>query len=896
MNMISTGAFLSEMDASNKQPTIAEKFAAVWEKKNAKAARAGGVSLMALSLAACGGSSSTTTTTSTDTSTDTTTTVTPVSLAATTSADSLVGTAGDDSFRGVVDDNTATNNTLSASDSITGGAGTDTLTVVFDVSAAAVALPAAEISGVENLVVRNISTKTATINLGNMTGEESINIDRSTSQVDVTAIGAGTGVTITGDGTATNGAVNLTYGATVTSNSLTIDGDTTGGAVAITSAKATSLTVDSTGGTNVLTSLAVGAITEDVTINATTNLDFGTGISNIVAATGNTITVSGAATLVDLDTLDADVDTVDASGMTAGGVRFDTPSTTLSFTGGDGADTVNIGTVALGSTASIDGGAGTDTLIITDDTNYTSAIARVSNFEVISLSGSGAVYNMGLISGETAVKLDSTGAITISNIANDLPITVVNSVTGALTATGSNTSGSSDAMTITIDDEDTTAAAITIGAITAAGIETLNLVTSDAMAAGTAHVVSALTGSTAVTTIDVSGTSDLTLTDISVAANSTNGNVHVDATGFAKRLIVNEIDAGDDITGGSGNDTVSSAHTDFGSGTAIHLGAGDDTITYEGSGSTVSDIDFANVTGVENLVVTSATTTSVTLAGYANSAIASVTGNMDVTAASLTTGGTIDASGLAAGNGVDIAVTLTIGTGANGTEALSLTGSSANDTIAVTLDGSADTGDDNTSTAINGGNGIDTISYTISTASNSDIMTITSSASTVANADIITGFNTGTDFFTYTGLTNGGYSAAAAATIQTAGSTLAAGISSLATSNYIITTDIADTAAGNTSGTAFTALLSSTAATLADNYAALEAQLVATGGIFASAITGLDAALTASEAATITIDNGTGSVIMRFTNDTATGNTVTAAELDLIAVITDEVLAIADIV
>jgi len=57
MNMISTGAFLPEMDASNKQETTAEKFARVWEKKNAKAARAGGVSLMALSLAACGGSS-----------------------------------------------------------------------------------------------------------------------------------------------------------------------------------------------------------------------------------------------------------------------------------------------------------------------------------------------------------------------------------------------------------------------------------------------------------------------------------------------------------------------------------------------------------------------------------------------------------------------------------------------------------------------------------------------------------------------------------------------------------------------------------------------------------------------------------------------------------------------
>ena len=36
MNMISTGAFQTEMDASNKQSTIAKKFAAVWEKKMQK--------------------------------------------------------------------------------------------------------------------------------------------------------------------------------------------------------------------------------------------------------------------------------------------------------------------------------------------------------------------------------------------------------------------------------------------------------------------------------------------------------------------------------------------------------------------------------------------------------------------------------------------------------------------------------------------------------------------------------------------------------------------------------------------------------------------------------------------------------------------------------------------
>jgi hypothetical protein len=56
MNMISTGAFIDEMDASSKQDTLVSKLVSAWEKKNSKTARAGGVSLMALSLAACGSS------------------------------------------------------------------------------------------------------------------------------------------------------------------------------------------------------------------------------------------------------------------------------------------------------------------------------------------------------------------------------------------------------------------------------------------------------------------------------------------------------------------------------------------------------------------------------------------------------------------------------------------------------------------------------------------------------------------------------------------------------------------------------------------------------------------------------------------------------------------------
>jgi Ca2+-binding RTX toxin-like protein len=53
MNMVSI-AFPIEVNASAKQNQLVKKFTSVWEKKNSKAAHAGGISLMALSLAACG--------------------------------------------------------------------------------------------------------------------------------------------------------------------------------------------------------------------------------------------------------------------------------------------------------------------------------------------------------------------------------------------------------------------------------------------------------------------------------------------------------------------------------------------------------------------------------------------------------------------------------------------------------------------------------------------------------------------------------------------------------------------------------------------------------------------------------------------------------------------------
>jgi len=199
MNMISTGAFRNEMNASNGQNTLAEKFAAVWEKKNAKAARAGGVSLMALSLAACGSDSTTTTaTTTTDTTTTDTTTTTTVtgqtySLTGAAAGDDLVGTDGDDTF------NALTTARLQDADSINGGAGSDTLTAYLN---STTAHDGASIQSVETLTYTLLAD--STINGTMVSGATTVNVSGgflltySAAEAEVFNVsGASTGLTVT---------------------------------------------------------------------------------------------------------------------------------------------------------------------------------------------------------------------------------------------------------------------------------------------------------------------------------------------------------------------------------------------------------------------------------------------------------------------------------------------------------------------------------------------------------------------------------------------------------------------------------------------------------------------------------------------------------------------------
>jgi hypothetical protein len=331
MNMISTGAFQTEMDASNNQPTLAEKFAAVWEKKNAKAARAGGVSLMALSLAACGSDDATTTTattatTDTTTTTATTTTTTPAgeafTLTTVAAGDQFALTAGDDTVTG-----TAT--TYNAADTVLDVTSTD--------------------ADVMNLTIGGDLTATPTI-----TNIETINVTHSgftagatnptKLDVDVASITGATTFNFTIDATTSVNEIeldNLATGQTVVSTAATTDLDAIDNDAAITvnttAASATSTSTIEVTSAGALTSLTVTEGAGHVDLDVTTaDLDGTLTVTSAqdadIAADAATSATADAAN----DLLDAATSVTITAGREIDGVDMDAATTvTLSAAGID---------------------------------------------------------------------------------------------------------------------------------------------------------------------------------------------------------------------------------------------------------------------------------------------------------------------------------------------------------------------------------------------------------------------------------------------------------------------------------------------------------------------------------------------------------------------------------
>lgn len=631
MNMISTGSFLTEMDATEKPETLAEKFARVWEKKNAKAARAGGVSLMALSLAACGSSSDDADADAGagagDGAGDAPAAVTPISMSLNTTVDDVTGTTGDDTVRAVVDADTAGNDTLNTADVIALGAGSDTLDITFEV-AATTAMPSATITGVENFVLTNVSGNALTASFAAIAGEESITNDMSTSDVTLTNLADGTSVTVNGNGAVTNADTAAGWVADVTAATVNITGGVTAGAITVTGADLLTETYTSSGAANVTGAITSAATTTDVVINASSNLQ-----ATITGTAVDTLTISGAGN-VDLNggTLDATIETV-AAGASTGDVDIilgnvagvadvagvDVADVTVTTGSGDddvdmsnvvtamemtvstgaGDDTITIGSALVDAAAdgsrvadSIDGGAGTDILSMVSATaNAHAAITSISGIEEITISDTLAhsFTTANFQAGITTVNLaGGTGTLTLDAGANTVNLT--DQLAGG--ALGLTDTGTATTDSVTVVNEDAAADAFNGQAITSTGFETVNIVTTGTGAA-TAQSVGAIaitadTGGTG--TVNISGTNRIDL-DGDITADVLNlsgltaqaaGTATADMTG---QNLIATAGGTATITGSAGDDVLIGDADDT---TNIDGGAGDDDITGGSDAETIA--------------------------------------------------------------------------------------------------------------------------------------------------------------------------------------------------------------------------------------------------------------------------------------------------------------------
>jgi hypothetical protein len=693
---------------------------------------------------------------------------------------------------------------LSVADIVNGGAGTDVMNVTITGGNAGTTFAPAAISGIETLNIRNVSGLTNSLDASTIAGLTSVNADRATSTVTVTNLAAGASAAVIGNGTVVNGAFNAGYAAAVTAATLNFTGGTVSDAagasdVGVTGAALTSVVINSTGAANKIDDVSVANTVKSVTIDAATDLSIGvvaggTGLSGFAA--GTAITVKGAAALVDMsgDAVAANVVTIDASTFT-GGVKVGALNAGItSFKGGAGADQVTTAALTTTTAGVIDGGAGTaDLLNVAAGTDVDTAAeaALYTNFEVLRNSGT-TDLDVSLVSGITSIQLSNAGAGATKMTAAQAAAITNRADNATNTFSLTTATGTSDVMSVTLQNSTATASADLTGA-TVDGFETLNVVSSS----GTSADINALGFASAanLTTLTISGAKPISVTTTNIvkaAAINASAVTYAGstATDFALTITGNLV-KGSSVTGsaaadsltttaaitgtsgdfvtydaGSGNDALSSTvaainNTSGANGSVkIEGGAGTDTLTLtDAGGLTLVDANVQFVTGVEKITYAVANQAiSITSGGFfdTNFKTAGVTltlgdaMNAQVNTVDLTsfsgaatvaltaTAATTQAQTITTGSGADTVTLLAAGT----TSAAHVISTGAgNDTINVTVAGATVT---TGTVTINGGAGKDTITITGETGANADaavnqIVKVQEGHSTVADFDVITG-------------------------------------------------------------------------------------------------------------------------------------------------------------
>jgi hypothetical protein len=453
MNMISTGAFLPETDASTKQSELVKKLTAAWEKKNSKTARAGGASLMALSLAACGGEDNTPFSAA-DVSAAETAAAAAATTAALTGADGTVYASVD---AAVTSNDTAIADAATAAVDIT----TDNQAAI-DAAVAAVDLTTDNAAAIDAAVAAD----TAFASLADLVAAyDSLAAPAGTSL----ALTSSVDVMTAGDGDDTISGTSGTYAAadiiTDTGGTDTLNLSLTGNAAAATVVGIENINMNFTtfaeptadltnvkNGTVTVTQSQAGGSTA-ATVSGAGNLTVtaGSGVSGtftITQADGSNLTIDAgtAATVTHSEVADTLASTVTVNGSAA--------STSITVDGGDQGTVVVNGTTTdrqittTGKDITVNSAyVGTSTSVTTDSEiaytgeNNVDDVASITMAGVVSLAASAATETA-TFTGSQAVTATVTGGLgTTTDLAgeNDIGLVGAKAVLNAEKITSSGT-------------------------------------------------------------------------------------------------------------------------------------------------------------------------------------------------------------------------------------------------------------------------------------------------------------------------------------------------------------------------------------------------------------------------------------------------------------------------
>ena len=665
-----------------------------------------------------------------------------VSAGASSSASSFTLTTGADTasatvFSGVISTTAgATSDTLTAADTLTGTGTTPSLNITHTGAANTDALNGALITGIQTVNVRNASTtgvgNLVTLDASKISGLTAVNANLSTGDLAVTNLATGATVGVIGNGTLTNGATSYAYKTVSAARNIAISGGATGtGVISNTDASATTATaatISSTGAAN-----TVGAITltdngsratiTSLTVNAAANLTATLTAADFAATSA--LTVSGAATSVSLANA-TNFATIDASGLTAGGLTATLGTGVTSFKGGAGNDVVTTATLTATVAGEVDGGAGTNTLVVAAAANINSATtgAEFTHFQILK-HGIATALDISNVAGITSEILTASGAGLINLNATQAGAVTLQATDNAFTLALADYSGSSDVVSLTLQNATPALAATVISATaqTITGFETENVAVNSGIA--TALTSSAATGADQITFAAAANLKSLVVTGaydigIDVSANAT-ALTKIDVsglTGTAGAGITLGLQTGALVVTGSANADFITLGTPGGAGTqTINAGGGDDTVTGTqaqvaaatidgGTGvntlsltdpaTTINDATFLNVSHIQKVALGNTTTLTWNVGGYANAIATGNGGVLDVTIASLapTSATLLNASTLSGTNSLKLNLTtdgvavggntVTITGSAKGADAITLsTVASATDKITL---------------------------------------------------------------------------------------------------------------------------------------------------------------------------------------------------------------------